>query len=353
MSRSNVSSVEIEIRSTWVSSPRSSIPRARSRSSEPTLPGSRRRSASSSSAARSPIVATPAARRRSSARGPTPGRRRTSNGARNDGLLARAHDGEPAGLAPVGGDLGDDLAGGDAERAGERARPAHGGLDRLGELAGGEEVRRDLAEVEVALVDPGLLDRGDDLADGAARPSASTGGRGCGAAGRRPPPGSAAAPRRSSSPSGSRSAARRSSRSRRPRARAGRRRRRAACGAGSDPRAARRRRRRRPGRGARRSREQAYARVSDTRGVRHCCYRRDMASVDVPVALLGYGTVGSAVDRLLRDQAADIERATGHRLRVVRALVRDPAKKRERRRRRPRPTSPRSATTPRSRSSPR
>src|SRR4051794_13804701 len=54
-----------------------------------------------------------------------------------------------------------------------------------------------------------------------------------------------------------------------------------------------------------------------------------MASVDVPVALLGYGTVGSAVDRLLRDQAADIERATGHRLRVVRALVHDPAKKRD------------------------
>jgi homoserine dehydrogenase len=53
-----------------------------------------------------------------------------------------------------------------------------------------------------------------------------------------------------------------------------------------------------------------------------------MASVDVPVALLGYGTVGSAVDRLLRQQAADIERATGHRLRVVRALVRDPAKER-------------------------
>ena len=45
-----------------------------------------------------------------------------------------------------------------------------------------------------------------------------------------------------------------------------------------------------------------------------------MASVDVPVALLGYGTVGSAVDRLLQAQAADIERATGHRLRVVRWL---------------------------------
>src|SRR3712207_4749308 len=53
-----------------------------------------------------------------------------------------------------------------------------------------------------------------------------------------------------------------------------------------------------------------------------------MASVDVPVALLGYGTVGSAVHRLLEESADDIERATGHRLRVVRALVRDPAKER-------------------------
>jgi len=53
-----------------------------------------------------------------------------------------------------------------------------------------------------------------------------------------------------------------------------------------------------------------------------------MASVDVPVALLGYGTVGAAVNRLLEEQADDIERATGHRLRVVKALVRDPAKPR-------------------------
>ena len=50
-----------------------------------------------------------------------------------------------------------------------------------------------------------------------------------------------------------------------------------------------------------------------------------MDPVDVPVALLGYGTVGSAVDRLLTEGADEIERATGHRLRVVRALVRDPA----------------------------
>jgi homoserine dehydrogenase len=46
-------------------------------------------------------------------------------------------------------------------------------------------------------------------------------------------------------------------------------------------------------------------------------------SVDVPVALLGYGTVGSAVNRLVVESGDDIERATGHRLRVVRALVRD------------------------------
>jgi len=51
-------------------------------------------------------------------------------------------------------------------------------------------------------------------------------------------------------------------------------------------------------------------------------------SVDVPVALLGYGTVGSAVARLLAESADDIERVTGHRLRVVRALVRDLDKER-------------------------
>jgi homoserine dehydrogenase len=54
-----------------------------------------------------------------------------------------------------------------------------------------------------------------------------------------------------------------------------------------------------------------------------------MASVDVPVALLGYGTVGSAVHRLLEEQGDEIERATGHRLRVVRALVRDASKERD------------------------
>jgi len=54
-----------------------------------------------------------------------------------------------------------------------------------------------------------------------------------------------------------------------------------------------------------------------------------VASVDVQVGLLGYGTVGAAVNRLLTEQADDIERATGHRLRVVKALVRDLDKHRD------------------------
>ena len=56
--------------------------------------------------------------------------------------------------------------------------------------------------------------------------------------------------------------------------------------------------------------------------------RSGLESVDVPVALLGYGTVGSAVNRLLLESGDDIERATGHRLRLVRALVRDAARER-------------------------
>ena len=47
-------------------------------------------------------------------------------------------------------------------------------------------------------------------------------------------------------------------------------------------------------------------------GARKACSARTcMASVDVPVALLGYGTVGAAVNRLLVENADDIERATG------------------------------------------
>jgi homoserine dehydrogenase len=44
--------------------------------------------------------------------------------------------------------------------------------------------------------------------------------------------------------------------------------------------------------------------------------------------LLGYGTVGASVSRMLAESGDEIERATGHRLRVVRALVQDTAKER-------------------------
>ena len=54
-----------------------------------------------------------------------------------------------------------------------------------------------------------------------------------------------------------------------------------------------------------------------------------MTSVEVGVGLLGYGTVGSAVSRMLAESRDEIERATGHRLTVVRALVRDPAGERD------------------------
>jgi homoserine dehydrogenase len=53
-----------------------------------------------------------------------------------------------------------------------------------------------------------------------------------------------------------------------------------------------------------------------------------MASVEVGVALLGYGTVGASVSRMLAESGEEIERATGHRLRVVKALVRDVGKER-------------------------
>jgi homoserine dehydrogenase len=53
-----------------------------------------------------------------------------------------------------------------------------------------------------------------------------------------------------------------------------------------------------------------------------------MSAVEVGVALLGYGTVGASVSRMLAESGDEIERATGHRLRVVRALVQDKGKER-------------------------
>ncbi len=46
----------------------------------------------------------------------------------------------------------------------------------------------------------------------------------------------------------------------------------------------------------------------------------------IRIGLLGYGTVGSAVHRLLRESAESIERVTGQPVEVAAALVRDPAR---------------------------
>ena len=51
------------------------------------------------------------------------------------------------------------------ERAGKRRRRTHRGLHRLGDGPRGAGTWHDRAEIEVALVDPDLLDAGHDLAD--------------------------------------------------------------------------------------------------------------------------------------------------------------------------------------------
>ena len=54
-----------------------------------------------------------------------------------------------------------------------------------------------------------------------------------------------------------------------------------------------------------------------------------MTSRSIRVGLLGCGTVGSAVVRLIRGEATDIERRSGVRLEVSRVAVRDPARPRD------------------------
>ena len=223
-----------------------------------------RSSSGSVSAARPPASRSPSARSRSSVRGPIPGSSRSVERREESGLAARAHDRHPSRLAPVARDLRDDLRGADAERARERSGAAHGRLHRLGDDAGVRKVGADLASVEEALVEPRALDGGHDAAHGLPDGAASSRGRRHAADGRTRHAGSCGALPRGSSPSGSRTAAPRSSRSRRRRGPAGRRRRPAPPAQLGVP-APRPRRRRHPGRGARRSHEEAYV-LSETWG---------------------------------------------------------------------------------------
>src|SRR4051794_39431018 len=65
------------------------------------------------------------------------------------------------------------------------------------------------------------------------------------------------------------------------------------------------------------------------RVTQHVSSRPMPASEPLGIGLLGLGTVGSAVHRLLSEHASDVERVAGRPVRVVRALVRDAARRRE------------------------
>ena len=178
--------------------------RGRARAVRP-CPGSTCRSSASPSAASSPIVSTPAASEPRRGARPDP-RQHPDRERREERRLAPGPDDrQPAGLAAVGGDLRDDLRGRDAERAREpRARP-HDRPHRLGERARVVEGGRDLAEIEIALVDPRLLDRRARCRARSTRPRASTRGRATSRGRTKTASGSGAAPRRTTSPRRSRS----------------------------------------------------------------------------------------------------------------------------------------------------
>ena len=155
------------MRSVTVSSGRGSMPRARSRKRRPTLPGrSRLRSAS---------VRAASCADRLHARGSQPSlRARADPGQAPDverreerRLASWRDDRQPAGLAAVARDLRDHLRGRDADRGAQARRAPDGGLNRLGDGARLAERVRDLAQVEVALVEPRALDRRHHLAHGA------------------------------------------------------------------------------------------------------------------------------------------------------------------------------------------
>jgi hypothetical protein len=117
------------------SSPRESIPRARSRSTLPTLPGSSRRSPSSESAASAPTVSTPAARSRSSAFGPTPGSLRTSSGARKPASWPGTTTTSPPGLRASLPTFATTLHGATPSEHVRLVAPPHGRLYRFGDDA--------------------------------------------------------------------------------------------------------------------------------------------------------------------------------------------------------------------------
>ena len=143
-------------------------------------------------------------------------------------LAAGPNDGEPARLAPVGRDLGDDLRVRDAERARQARARANDRLHGLGERARVVEVAARPRRGRGSPRRSRPARRSAPSRGRVTRPRGSSRGRARSAVARRRRAGSGGAPRRTTSPSGSRSRVPCSSRSRRPRGRADRRRRSAA-----------------------------------------------------------------------------------------------------------------------------
>ena len=165
MSRSKVSSVLIEIRSELVSSGRGSMPRARSRRSAPTLPGRSCLSSASVSAASAPIVSSPAARSRASERGPIPGRRRTSNGARNVASRPGGTTVSPPGFRRSLAILATTFEVATPMAAVRLVAPRTEVCTASASARASLKFGGHLTEVEVALVHPGALDGRHDVAN--------------------------------------------------------------------------------------------------------------------------------------------------------------------------------------------
>ena len=166
MSRSNVSSTEIETRSVSSSRSRGSIPQRTVAQQRADRPGQDDAELRIRRARReSPTVFTPAAARRCSAFGPTPGSARTGNGARKRASFPGGTTVIPPGLRRSEATLQTTF---DVETPSEQESDVAARTEVCTASATARAPVNDGddgAEVEVALVDPHLLDPRHDLAD--------------------------------------------------------------------------------------------------------------------------------------------------------------------------------------------
>ena len=101
--------------------------------------------------------------------GPTPWKRATGSEATNSGPRSGRDHAQAVGLAMVGGELGDELAVGNAGRGGESGFLADPAADVLGDRPRAAEAVPVLGDVEIGLVEAQRLDQvgvvGEDRPD--------------------------------------------------------------------------------------------------------------------------------------------------------------------------------------------